>query len=83
MVRRRKTEVDHLVRDLPGPLTSYTGELIRAIERGERTCEVANLELLATYERAERLGRALNAVVTSFPPRPRGPAARSTAWPSR
>ena len=63
MVRRRKTEVDDLLHDLAGPLTTYTGELIRAIERGERTCEVANLELLAAYERAERLGRPLNAVV--------------------
>ncbi|MGA8427101.1 MAG: 2-dehydropantoate 2-reductase N-terminal domain-containing protein, partial [Candidatus Dormiibacterota bacterium] len=55
MVRRRKTEVDDLLRDLKGPLTTYVGELIRAIERGERTCEVANLELLAAYERTERL----------------------------
>jgi Asp-tRNA(Asn)/Glu-tRNA(Gln) amidotransferase A subunit family amidase len=66
MVRRRKTEVDDLLRDLSGPLTTYTGEIIKAIERGERTCEVANLELLAAYERAERLGRPLNAVVTLF-----------------
>lgn len=63
MVRRRKTEVDDLLRDLSGPLTTYTGELIKAIERGERTCEVANLELLAAYERTERLGRPLHAVV--------------------
>jgi 2-dehydropantoate 2-reductase len=63
MVRKRKTEVDDLLRDLKGPLTAYAGELIQAIERGERTCEVANLELLATYERTERLGRRLNAVV--------------------
>jgi 2-dehydropantoate 2-reductase len=66
MVRKRKTEVDDLLRDLAGPLTTYSGELIKAIERGERTCEVANLELLATYERAERLGRPLNAVVELF-----------------
>jgi Asp-tRNA(Asn)/Glu-tRNA(Gln) amidotransferase A subunit family amidase len=71
MVRRRKTEVDDLLRDLAGPLTTCTGELVKAIERGERTCEVANLELLAAYERAERLGRPLNAVVKLFhaPPR--------------
>jgi len=67
MVRKRKTEVDDLLRDLAGPLTTYAGELIRAIERGERTCEVANLELLAGYERALRLGGPLNAVVTLFP----------------
>ncbi len=63
MVRKRKTEVDELLHDLKGPLTTYAGELIRAIERGERTCEVSNLDLLATYERTERLGRQLNAVV--------------------
>jgi 2-dehydropantoate 2-reductase len=76
MVRRRKTEVDDLLRDLRGPLTTYAGELIQAIERGERTCEVANLELMAAYERAERLGRRLNAVVRvlSAPRRaPQGP----------
>jgi 2-dehydropantoate 2-reductase len=76
MVRKRKTEVDDLLRDLAGPLTTYAGELIHAIERGERTCEVANLELLASYERALRLGGPLNAVVTLFPAparRPDGP----------
>jgi 2-dehydropantoate 2-reductase len=67
MVRKRKTEVDDLLRDLNGPLTTFAGELIRAIERGTRTCEVANLELLATCERTLRLGRPLNAVVTVFP----------------
>ena len=74
MVRKRKTEVDDLLRDLNGPLTTCTGELIRAIERGERTCEVANLELLAADERALRLGGPLNAVVTVFPAPARRPA---------
>jgi 2-dehydropantoate 2-reductase len=73
MVRKRKTEVDDLLRDLNGPLTTFTGELIRAIERGERTCEVANLELLAAYERTLRLGRPLNAVVSVFPAPARRP----------
>ena len=73
MVRKRKTEVDDLLHDLKGPLTKYTGELIRAIERGERTCEVANLELLAAYERSERLGRPLNAIVELFPAPLRSP----------
>jgi len=73
MVRKRKTEVDDLLRDLNGPLTTFTGELIRAIERGERTCEVANLELLAAYERTIRLGRPLNAVVSVFPAPARRP----------
>jgi 2-dehydropantoate 2-reductase len=66
MVRKRRTEVDDLLCDLAGPLTTYAGEIIKAIERGERTCEVANLDLLATYERAERIGRPLNALVTLF-----------------
>jgi len=76
MVRQRKTEVDDLLRDLNGPLTTFTGELIHAIERGERTCEVANLELLAACERALRLGRPLNAVISVFTAparRPDGP----------
>lgn len=61
-VRKRKTEVDDLLRDLKGPLTNYVGALIHAIERGERVCEVANLDLLATYERTLRLGIPLNAI---------------------
>ena len=83
MVRKRKTEVDDLLRDLNGPLTTYTGELIRAIERGERTCEVANLELLATCERTLRLGQPLNAVVSVFPAPPADRRAPCTASPSR
>jgi len=67
MIRKRKTEVDDLMRDLAGPLTNYVGTLIQSIERGERTCEVANLELLAAYERSERLGRPLNAIVELLP----------------
>jgi 2-dehydropantoate 2-reductase len=73
MVRKRKTEVDDLVRDLKGPLTTYIGELIHAIEDGERTCEVANLDLLATYERTNRLGGPLHAVVRMLPAPLRSP----------
>jgi 2-dehydropantoate 2-reductase len=73
MVRKRKTEVDGQLGDLKGPLTSLTAELIRAIERGERTCEVANLELLAAYEAAIRLGRPLRAVVSVLPDPARRP----------
>jgi 2-dehydropantoate 2-reductase len=61
-IRKRPTEVGDLD-GLAGPLTGYLAALIRAIERGERRCERANLDLLAAYERAERLGRPLNAVV--------------------
>jgi len=73
MVRKRKTEVDDLVRDLKGPLTTYIGELIHAIEDGQRTCEVSNLDLLSTYERTNRLGRPLNAVVQILPAPLRSP----------
>ncbi len=61
-VRKRKTEIDDLLRDLKGPLTNYVGAIIHSIERGERICEVANLELLAAYERALRLGTPINAI---------------------
>ncbi|MEN3266012.1 amidase family protein [Pseudonocardia sp.] len=66
-VRNRRTEVEIQLDPLTGPLTGYVAELIRAIERGERVCEVANLELLAAYERLERLGRPLHAVVAALP----------------
>jgi 2-dehydropantoate 2-reductase len=66
-VRHRKTEADGQLGGLSGPLTGYVAELIAAIERGERTCEVANLELLAACERTERLGRPLRAVVSVWP----------------
>ncbi len=61
-VRKRKTEIDDLLRDLKGPLTSYVGAIIHAIERGERVCQLANLDLLAAYERALRLGTPINAI---------------------
>lgn len=67
MVRRRPTEVGEQIDVLTGPLTHYVAALIRAIERGERTCEEANLVLLAAYERLERLGRPLHAVVRPLP----------------
>ncbi len=64
-VLHRPTEVRAILDGLAteqAPLVSRTLELIAAIERGERTCTRANLDLLATYERLERLGRPLNAV---------------------
>ncbi len=73
-VRNRRTEVDVQLGPLTGPLTGYVAELVRAIERGERVCEVANLELLAAYERLERLGRPLHAVVAALPAPPRAKA---------
>ncbi len=64
VVRRRKTEVDGQLGLLRGPLTRHTAALIHAIERGERRCEVANLELLSALERGERQGNRLGAVVS-------------------
>ena len=66
-VRHRPTEVGALLADLSGPLTTHVVQLVTAIEQGERRCERANLDLLATYEVAERLGRPLNAVVRLLP----------------
>jgi len=74
MVRRRKTEVAELRTHLKGPITTWIADLIEAIERGERTCERANLDLLLAYNRAERLGRPLNAVVQLLPAPARAPA---------
>ena len=66
-IRHRPTEVDGLLSELTGPLTTHVALVVKAIERGERRCEQANLDLLAAYEAAERLGRPLNAVVTLLP----------------
>jgi len=52
VVRKRQTEVDGQLGGLRGPLTRRVVELIHSIERGERPVEVANLELLADYERS-------------------------------
>jgi 2-dehydropantoate 2-reductase len=73
MVRHRTTEVAEQIEVLAGPLTHYVGALIHAIERGERTCEVENLELLAAYERVERRGRPLHAVSRVLPAPLRAP----------
>ncbi len=73
MVRRRRTEVAELRTHLSGPITTWVADLIESIEQGERTCEVANLDLLVALERAHRLGGRLDAVVrlVSAPPRAR------------
>ena len=44
-----------------GRCSRRTLELIEEIEDGRRTCEVANLELLAAYERLQERAPALNA----------------------
>jgi 2-dehydropantoate 2-reductase len=64
MVRHRPTEVHAHIGDLKGPMLRRVEELIAEIEQGRRTCERANLDLLAAYERLERYARPLNAVAT-------------------
>jgi aspartyl-tRNA(Asn)/glutamyl-tRNA(Gln) amidotransferase subunit A len=63
--------LDELARDklaIPGEpdgaLEDRVAELFQAIEQGARSCSRANLDLLAAYERLNRLGRPLNAVAT-------------------
>jgi 2-dehydropantoate 2-reductase len=73
-VRHRKTEVDVMLGVLDGPLVLRTAALIHAIEDGRRVCEHANLDLLAAYERLERLGRPLNAVIDAVEAPDRAPA---------
>ena len=78
-VLHRPTEVPAILGPLAGPgapLVQRVLELVSAIESGRRTCSRANLDLLAAYERLDRLGRPLNAVaaVIGAPDRaPSGP----------
>ena len=74
-IRRRPTEASAILGPLSGgPLITRIAELIAAIERGDRTCTRSNLDLLAAYERLERRGRPLNAVVRAL-------ATPARAWP--
>jgi 2-dehydropantoate 2-reductase len=61
-VRHRKTEGDAILGSVKTRLVTHTLELIHAIEQGRRTCRRANLDLLAAYERLDRVGEPLNAV---------------------
>ena len=63
-ILHRPTEVPAILGGLIGTLPPRVVELVQAIEGGRRTCARSNLDLLAAYERAERLGRPLNAVVS-------------------
>jgi 2-dehydropantoate 2-reductase len=49
MVRKRKTEVDEVHKDIQGPIFDRVVEMIHDIEEGRRTCEVANLDELAVF----------------------------------
>ena len=61
-ILHRPTEAPAILGPLTGPLVRRVAELVAAIEQGRRTCTRANLDLLAAYERLDRLGRPLNAV---------------------
>jgi 2-dehydropantoate 2-reductase len=61
-IRRRPTEAAAILGRLDGPLVRRVAELIAAIEQGRRACSRATLDLLAAYERLDRLGRPVNAV---------------------
>jgi 2-dehydropantoate 2-reductase len=75
-IRHRPTEAPAILGPMAGPLVHRVAELVAAIERGERACTRANLDLLAAYERLERLGRPLNAVVRAL-----GAPARAATGP--
>src|SRR5262249_56136873 len=63
-VGHRPSGVAAILGGLTGTLPPRVAELVRAIEQGRRSCARGNLDLLAACERAERLGRPLNAVVS-------------------
>lgn len=49
VVRRRKTEVDEVLRDVNGPIFTKIAEIIHDIEAGRRVNERANLDELAEF----------------------------------
>jgi 2-dehydropantoate 2-reductase len=54
VVRKRKTEVDEVHKDIQGPVFDRVVQMIHDIEEGRRTCEVANLDELARFVAARR-----------------------------
>jgi len=63
-ILHRPTEVPAILGGLTGTLPPRVVDLVQAIEHGRRSCSRGNLDLLAAGERADRLGRPLNAVVS-------------------
>jgi 2-dehydropantoate 2-reductase len=66
-VRKRRTEAA-MFDGVDGPLLRRTLALVHEIEDGRRVCEVANLELLAAYERCLAEAPRLNAVIALLEP---------------
>jgi 2-dehydropantoate 2-reductase len=58
MVRKRKTEVDEVHKDIQGPIFDKVVEMIHDIEEGRRTCEAANLDELAEFVAARTTSHA-------------------------
>jgi Asp-tRNA(Asn)/Glu-tRNA(Gln) amidotransferase A subunit family amidase len=56
-----------LSREPDGPAARLVAELTQSIGVGQRAVTGQNLDLLAAYERLERLGRPLNAVAAAAP----------------
>ncbi|GAB3457891.1 2-dehydropantoate 2-reductase N-terminal domain-containing protein [Kineococcus endophyticus] len=54
VVRKRKTEVDEVHKDIQGPVFDRIVEMVHDIEEGRRTCEVANLDELARFVASRR-----------------------------
>ena len=75
VVRRRRTETA-MFDGIDGPLLSRMLTLVKDIEEDRRVCDVANLELLAAYDRCLEEGPRLNAVITLL-----GPTARASVGP--
>src|ERR1700744_6250123 len=50
VVRKRKTEIDEVLRDINGPVFNKVAEIIHDIEAGRRVNQRANLDELADYE---------------------------------
>jgi 2-dehydropantoate 2-reductase len=49
VVRKRKTEIDEVLRDINGPIIRKVAEMIHDIEQGRRVNERANLDELADF----------------------------------
>ena len=49
VVRKRKTEIDEVLRDIDGPIFTLVARMIHDIEAGRRVNERANLDELAEY----------------------------------
>jgi 2-dehydropantoate 2-reductase len=49
VVRKRKTEIDEMLRDVNGPIFNKVAEIIHDIEEGSRVNERANLDELAEF----------------------------------